>query len=213
MPDNAALAAFGASWLGWDLETGASVPHPDVPGLPKITATPRKYGFHGTLKPPFRLAEGVGFEDLREAVAGLAARLRPATLEGLELAEIGRFLALVPRGEANALADLAFTCVTELDRFRAEADAAEIAKRRAGGLSPRQDAMLLTWGYPYVGEEFRFHMTLSSKLDASELARARNAVARLLPDPPEPFEIGSISLVGERKDGMFQLIHRCALSG
>ena len=61
-PVGSDLADFGAAWLGWDAATAKPVPHPNVPDLPRpvsmITETPRKYGFHGTLNQPFRVAEG-----------------------------------------------------------------------------------------------------------------------------------------------------------
>jgi hypothetical protein len=74
----------------------------------------------------------------------------------------------------------------------------------AAPLSERQRALLIEWGYPYVFDEFRFHMTLSSSLaDAQERAtlvawwQARtNALGPLLvdhaalfvePAPGEPF--------------------------
>ncbi|MCS0466276.1 DUF1045 domain-containing protein, partial [Burkholderia mallei] len=42
---------------------------------------------------------------------------------------------------------------------------AERAKRAAAPLSERQRALLAEWGYPYVLDEYRFHMTLSDPLD------------------------------------------------
>ena len=58
LPPAGALADFGARWLGWDVRRGAAAVQLDLPGLRDATEAPRKYGFHGTLKPPFRLAEG-----------------------------------------------------------------------------------------------------------------------------------------------------------
>ncbi|PKP65441.1 MAG: phosphonate metabolism protein, partial [Alphaproteobacteria bacterium HGW-Alphaproteobacteria-8] len=61
-PPPGPLADFAADWLGWDATAGREMPHPIVPGLPgpveELTRAPRKYGLHGTLKPPFRLAQG-----------------------------------------------------------------------------------------------------------------------------------------------------------
>ena len=60
-PEPGAFANFCARWLGWDAITGAEVAHAEVAGLPcpvsELTETPRKYGFHGTLKPPFHLSD------------------------------------------------------------------------------------------------------------------------------------------------------------
>ena len=48
-----ALAAFGRTWLGRDVERGVDVERPAVDGLAAedlaaVTAEPRHYGFHGT---------------------------------------------------------------------------------------------------------------------------------------------------------------------
>ena len=211
LPDDPGLAAFGAAWLGHDVQTGQPVTQPDIRDVETITATPRKYGFHGTLKPPFRLAEGRRAEDLFEATAALAARLQPARADTLRLARLGKFLALVPVGDAGGIGEIAGACVTELDAFRAPASEAELAKRRAKGLTERQDTLLQNWGYPYVLEEFRFHLTLSGGLDMQALDAAEAALETHLPALPSPFEIASISLVGERADGHFVLIQRFGL--
>ena len=211
LPTDRALTAFGAAWLGWDVETGAPVAQPDVKGIEEATRTPRKYGFHGTLKAPFRLAEGRDAAELRDAVSALAASLNVVSIDGLKLARLGQFLALVPEGKTSGLEALAFACVQRLDHFRRPAEAAELARRRASGLSSRQDALLMEWGYPYVADEFRFHMTLSGKMTAVELDTLKTAAEEHLPDLPRPFDFTSISLAGEREDGAFQLIERFEL--
>jgi putative phosphonate metabolism protein len=207
------LADFGAAWLGWDVVRGAEVPQPDVPGLDDITMTPRKYGFHGTLKPPFRLAEGCSLSALEQATADLAAGLAPGHCDGLELTALGRFLALTPRGDIAGLRRVAEACVRDLDSFRAPAPEAELERRRKAGLSPRQEALLLDWGYPYVMEEFRFHMTLSGRLPQGDIARWSERVQAHMPDLPAPFALDQIALCGERADGRFELLHRYALTG
>jgi hypothetical protein len=63
-----------------------------------------------------------------------------------------------------ALEDLADRCVVEFDEFRRPADEAELARRRAATLTPRQEELLLRWGYPYVLEQWRFHLTLTGRL-------------------------------------------------
>ena len=213
LPDDADLASFGASWLGWDVARGTRCDHPDARGVERFTETPRNYGFHGTLKPPFRLAEDTTFDGLARSVADLAGRHRAIRLDGLRLARIGQFLALVPEGDTTALNRLAFSAITELDRFRSPPSDVELARRRSAGLTPKQDALLVQWGYPYVAEEFRFHLTLTGKLDTDDLEAARQVLATRLPHLPNPFVIGSIALVGEDAEGMFHLIHRYALTG
>ncbi len=184
-----------------------------MPGLDDVTMTPRKYGFHGTLKPPFRLKPGQTAAALEAAVAAMAGRVAPATCDGLRLTPLGRFLALAPYGPLGQLQRVAETCVRDLDCFRAPASAAELTKRRAAGLTERQDALLTQWGYPYVMEEFRFHLTLTGKLPAGASAHWTEVVNRLMPELPQPFVVDQIALCGERPDGRFELIHRYTLAG
>ncbi|MEL6609249.1 MAG: DUF1045 domain-containing protein [Pseudomonadota bacterium] len=213
-PPEGAFADQLAAWLGWDGARGAPVANPDIDSVDvtAITETPRKYGAHGTLKPPMRLADGHSAEDLRAATARLAASLAPVTVERLEIAPLGRFLALVPTGDVTGLADLAARVVMELDPMRAAPSEAELAKRRAAQLSPAQEAHLDRWGYPYVLDQFRFHITLTGRLDKPTLAAAEAALARHL-SPPAPFVIDALSLCGERTvDGRFELIERMPLT-
>lgn len=177
-----------------------------------MTAAPRKYGFHGTLKPPFRLAAGRSYERLEARIAELAHDLTPATCGGLRLTQLGQFLALVPGGETEDLAQVAGVFVKELDTFRAPASAAELTRRRAVGLTPRQAALLNQWGYPYVLDEFRFHLTLTGKLPPNDLSRAAAALHDALPDLPDPFVVDAVALVGERRDGVFEVIRHYKLS-
>ena len=213
IPPEGPLADFGASWLGWDVVAGREADQPLLHGLGDITMTPRKYGFHGTLKPPFRLEEGRSALELEAAVAALANRLAPAQCEGLELTRLGRFLALVPQGDTQDLQGVAQACVCDLDGFRAPAGEDELARRRGAGLSARQEALLLDWGYPYVLEEFRFHLTLSGRLPKDDLPLWEAHVQAHLPVLPRPFILDQIALCGEREDGRFEMLHRYTLAG
>jgi len=179
------LARFGAAWLGRDAESGAPLAPPAVPGfdparLAALTEAPRHYGFHGTLKPPFQLADGSDAAELRAALAVFAARQAAFTIPQLALRQIGDFLAFVPAHEVPALARLADACVSEFESFRAPPAATELARRQAAGLTPRQSALLARWGYPYVMEEFRFHLTLTGPVpEAPERNRLAAALAPL----------------------------------
>jgi hypothetical protein len=212
-PIDDALAGFGAAWLGWDVRTGRAACQADVPGLNDITMTPRKYGFHGTLKPPFRLADGPSTQDLQTAVSKLAGTCAPAHCGGLTLTTLGGFLALTPTGDLTGLERVASACVRDLDTFRAPASDAELARRRSAGLSARQEALMLAWGYPYVMEEFRFHLTLSGRLAQADRTAWMNTARTHLPPLAECYELGSIALCGERPDGRFELIQRYTLKG
>ena len=103
VPEGAFFRA-GSDWLGWDSEMGAEVAHPDVDGLPgsvaEITATPRKYGFHGTIKPPFRLMEGTRREDLEGALAAFCTVRPVVEIPRLVIRRLGGFVACVPEAPA-----------------------------------------------------------------------------------------------------------------
>jgi Protein of unknown function (DUF1045) len=214
-PPPGAFADFGAGWLGWDVARGArAVRTLDVEGADEITATPRRYGFHATLKPPFRLAEGRTEAELRDTLAKVAAATPAIRGARLHLQHLGPFLALVPATDHAPFSMLADAMVRDLDAFRLPPSEAEIARRRASGLTPAEDTYLLRWGYPYVFDAFRFHMTLSGKLDPATAARVEHALAPLLADAvPDPFEITEVTLAGEDEDGYFHELHRYTLSG
>ncbi|MCR9147917.1 MAG: DUF1045 domain-containing protein [Rhodobacteraceae bacterium] len=213
MPPEGAFAAFGARWLGWDALRGRPVPQPALPGIAALTGTPRKYGFHGTLKPPFRLAPGTTADGLSRAVQALAADTAPALAPGLQLSRLGRFFALTIDGEETGVARIAAACVTGLDGFRARPSEAELARRRKSQLSPRQEALLQAWGYPHVLDAFRFHLTLTERVERAALDAVEEQIRAHLPDLPAPFRVDDIVLAGERPDGRFQLVERFTLTG
>ncbi|WP_282022254.1 DUF1045 domain-containing protein [Ruegeria faecimaris] len=214
-PATAEWTQFATRWLGWDMEAGTEVAHPGLDGVDvaAVTEVPRKYGLHATMKPPFRLREGQSVTALQEACATLAASQCAIMMEGLEIARLGRFLALRPLGDTSALNALAAACVQELDMFRSPPSAAELDHRRASRLTPDQDANLVIWGYPYVLNAFRFHITLSGRLDKPVLDSVQRTLENHLgPLLPKPFRIADLALMGEAEDGRFHLIHRYALS-
>ncbi|MBT8409972.1 MAG: DUF1045 domain-containing protein [Alphaproteobacteria bacterium] len=205
------LAKTGAAWLGWDLAAGRRVAQPEVPGLDAsaLTQTPRKYGLHGTLKPPFHLAQGRSEAELQAALSALCRDLAPIALEGLEVAEMSGFVALRPIGDKHGLATMAARIVEGLDAFRAPSTAAEVARRRAAPLTPEQDRLLRRWGYPYVMGAFRFHMTLTGPVPPQELGPVRAALAEMFaPVLPQPFAVEDLVLAGQGADGMFRQISR-----
>jgi len=214
-PEPGALADFGAAWLGWDSAAGVARPHPDVPGLPApvedLTARPRKYGFHGTIKPPFRLAPGTDADDLRAALATFCATAAPVMLDGLRLARIGSFVALVPEGPADALARCAAGAVEALDRFRAPLTAAEIDRRDPARLTDRQRQMLARWGYPYTHADFRFHMTLTGPVGAQADAVCAALAPVVTPLIPRPFAVDALTLLGADGQDRFHQIARYPL--
>jgi putative phosphonate metabolism protein len=212
-PRAGGFADAAASWLGWDPVSGAEVAHPDLAtDLPSLTAEPRKYGFHGTIKPPFRLAEGVDAAAVDAAVGALARELKPVQMPGLELVSLEGFLALVPAGDVLGLTDIAAQVVERLDPLRAPLTDAEIARRRPERLTPRQRELLDQFGYPYVMEEFRFHLTLSGRLTDDQMTMLRPlALAHFDGLQPEPFVLEDLCLFGEAADGRFHILNRYPL--
>lgn len=212
-PDGA-LADAGAGWLGWDVATGQPAAPPDVVGvdLPQLTETPRKYGFHGTLKPPMILREGTTADQMKSQLETFCKTKAAVTLEGLEVTQMGRFFALTPLGDVLALGALAAAIVMDFDPFRAAPSADELARRRASGLSPAQEQHLMDWGYPYVLDQFRFHLTLTGRVKDPR-AIADPIKAYFAPVLTAPFVIDHLTLAGQRADGMFQQIARFPLTG
>jgi putative phosphonate metabolism protein len=210
-PDPGPLADFTAAWLGWDPATGRRVAHPVIEGLPRpvaeLTEAPRRYGFHGTLMAPFRLADPKGEVALYQACSALAMATLPLDLPGLRLSRMGGFLALTPQGDTPGLVDLAATILRRLNPLRARLTPDEIARRRPETLTMRQRAMLEQWGYPYVLDDFQFHMTLTGPLSDADLAATEAALApHLVPLLPRRFEMRDFCLFGEAEDGMFRMV-------
>lgn len=202
---------FGASWLGWDNRTGQDVAQSD-PDQIALTARPRKYGFHGTIKPPFRLADGQTQDALQAATESLCGELNACALPSLQLSQLGSFFALTAPADHVALRQIADPVVRGLEPFRAALSEQDLARRRASRLTPAQDALLIRWGYPYVFDEFRFHLTLTGPCDDPDAAetRLRAELADLI---TQPLTLDSLCLLGEAADGRFHVLKRFALAG
>jgi len=206
----------GAAWLGWDSVAGAACVQPALRDLPvpaeDLTKRPRQYGFHGTLKPPFRLAEGNNLLALKAAIAEIAAEAEPVEIAELKLTAMGRFLAFAPALPDAALSALGAHVVTGLDPFRAPLTASEMERRRAARLTPRQAALLAQYGYPYVLDQFRFHLTLTGPVpDEARGAVAECLSAHFAPTLPAPFHINDLALMGQDAAGRFHLLEKFRL--
>lgn len=201
------LTRIAASWLGRDAFTGGTFSPRPVGLLPAAeiayqTAAARRYGFHATLKAPFQLAEEGEERELVVALAAFCAQMTPFACPRLVIRRLDGFLALVPDQPSAALDQLARDVVVAFERFRAPLTEAELARRNPDALSPRQLKNLHQWGYPYVFEEFRFHMTLTGRVaevDAPRIMRA--AEEHFGPVLEEPLEVGSLALFVEPEPG------------
>ncbi|SIR07336.1 putative phosphonate metabolism protein [Rhizobium sp. RU35A] len=165
-PQDDPLNRAAALWLGRDAFSEQGISPPADSGLPlekwqALTAEPRRYGFHATLKAPFTLSSEKTVEDLAEAFDTFCNRTAPVTIPKLCLAGIGPFFALVPDGDSQAIDALCAEITRAFEPFRAPLSPEDVARRKPERLTERQRALLNEWGYPYVFEEFRFHMTLT----------------------------------------------------
>jgi putative phosphonate metabolism protein len=209
------LTGLSSAWLGRDPATDAPVVQPALDGIEEITAEPRGYGFHATLKPPMRLVEGGDWTGFVAAVREVASRLSPFELPQLAVADLRGFLALRETVPCPALQALADACVEQLDAFRAQPSAEELARRRKAKLSAEQDAMLARWGYPYVFGTWFFHMTLTRRLSDTEKSVIQPAAeAWFAPALAVPRRVEDICLFTQAvPGGAFVLAERMRLRG
>lgn len=170
---NSPLASFGAASLG---RTAAN-PRPDNVGSPhpnkarwlSLTRSPAHYGFHATLKAPFELRPGTTVEGLTQNLQQFTKSQSPIPLTGLAPRHLSGFAALTLTSQPPALRSLAQQVVETFEPFRQPLSDADIQRRKQQALTPRQVELLDRFGYPYVDEEFRFHMTLTGPLSEQDL--------------------------------------------
>ncbi|HTD04080.1 phosphonate metabolism protein/1,5-bisphosphokinase (PRPP-forming) PhnN [Undibacterium sp.] len=216
-PDqNSAWWTAGCRWLGRDPVTGQDLQQPAVDGIPplvlqQLSSDARRYGFHATLKAPFRLAEGFHEEHLLHTLAAFCAVQTRITVPAPTVLPMGDFLALRTSEESRDINALAMRCVSFFDFLRAPPGDAELGKRRSNQLTQRQEQLLQRWGYPYTEEEYRFHLTLTDKLagvDADIVYSLRKAAEAFF-DLGAPLLINGIALFREDAPGApFALVRR-----
>lgn len=168
-PPESALYRFGAETIGYDAFSGEEIAGPEelwhaLPDWHALTDEPRRYGFHATLKAPFVLVGDKSEDDLQTAFHTFAAATRQRPRIAPQIALISGFVAIVPSQADEDLSSLAGDCVTAFNAFRAPLSAEERQRRLRAPLTPRQIAHLDRWGYPYVFDTFRFHMTLTGRI-------------------------------------------------
>lgn len=210
-----ALWDFGTSWLGWDARQGGKVRRmAELPEIAdKVTDAPRPYGFHATLKAPFRLAEGRKPDEMALALRLLCDRLSPLTLDMAPSCDWG-FVALRPRHQPPELIALESSLVTRLDEFRAPLTPQEYDRRRPDALSPQARKHLDHWGYPFVLELFSYHLTLSGALPVPQAQALRATLQpHLAPLIAAPMPVRTVALMGEDEAGFFHLIEEMPLRG
>ncbi|MFZ6864316.1 DUF1045 domain-containing protein [Undibacterium sp. Ji67W] len=204
----------GCQWLGRDPAKTERMEQIRIPKvlpnvLQHLTTDARRYGFHATLKAPFRLAPGHHVKDLERTLEAFCRQQQAIEIPCPQLEWMGNFLAIRPIGDTSLLNQLAMQCVSQFDHLRAALKPGELARRQQQQLSARQLRLLQHWGYPYTAEEYRFHMTLTDSLDNTDSAEAILRAAQSHFDIGEPLVIRSIALFHETNPGEdFRLLKR-----
>ncbi|MBZ9935056.1 DUF1045 domain-containing protein [Mesorhizobium sp. BR1-1-16] len=214
------LCRAATRWLGRDAFGDVEGPLPEVEGLAAGTleaylADPARYGFHGTLKAPFSLAEGADEAGLLAAVDRVAAASARITIPELVVRRLGRFFALVPNEPVAALDAWAGRIVRDFDAFRAPLSEADIERRRKSGLTLDEEANLLRWGYPYVFDAFRFHMSLTGRVPREDMEVVDAALRRHFAGlEGRPFVIDRLAVFVEPERGApFEIRHVAEFGG
>jgi hypothetical protein len=188
----------GCRWLSRDPESGAALTPPVVHALaerstdvPTLARAPRRYGWHGTLVAPARGAEGIAFDAIVDHARRWARQQRPFDL-AVDVAALERFVAIRPATDegAAAMRALAGSALHAFAHLRARPSETEQRRRLETNLTARQRELLDQWGYPYVLDEFRFHMTLSDSIEAPERQAMIDWWRQRLP------ELGSLPIHG-----------------
>jgi hypothetical protein len=206
---------MGSSWLGWDTISGQPASQPEAGSAVKIqeiTDAPRKYGLHATIKAPFRLANNVTVLELEQQFKILCGSIKPIVFN-LKLSELSGFFALTPTVKNTELRKLHSKVVRELDYFRAQPTKEEIIKRRENQLTSEQDQNLIKWGYPYIFEDFYFHITLTGKIPEDFRNKVKDEIENFFqPVLQQKINLSELALVGEAKDGNFYVIRQMPLA-
>jgi hypothetical protein len=183
-----------------------------------VTSEPRRYGFHATLKAPFRLRGDLSVADLIGRIAEFARGFGPFDAGELSVgafaASEGRaFVALRPEGDLKELQAFEGSVVRALDPLRAPLTDGERQRRRPERLTPRQAYYLDAWGYPYVLDEFRLHFTLTNAIPhADSVARALEREFRLRV-ASRALRIDALTLFAESEpEGEFKILRRFPLA-
>lgn len=180
-PKDSVLTRLAASWLGRDPFSGEATTPPTTGTLNAAeiafhSAAARRYGFHATLKAPFHLAAAQSETALVRAVSAFAANAEPFVIPRLVVGQLDGFFALIPEAPVAALNKLADEVVRAFDDFRSPLTETEIERRNPDALSAEEFQNLHRWGYPYVFDAFRFHMTLTGRVAGEEASRVKAAL-------------------------------------
>lgn len=181
------LGRFGCHWLGRSAAELDS--HPvDLPENleqhkhQQLIEAPKHYGFHGTLKAPFELNTAYTSNDLDEALQNFAQKFPSFTIDRLKLQTIASFIALTPEEQSENLSllqSLHEELTENIDYLRAPLSDYDKNRFMARDLSTKLKENLLNFGYPFVLESFKFHLTLTSSLKKDDISSYFELLDRL----------------------------------
>jgi putative phosphonate metabolism protein len=212
-PADDPLAMAAATWLGRDAFLDGNVAMPVVDGfapedMKALTEDPRRYGFHATIKAPFTLAEGRSESELLQALDEFSAECEAFDIPRIKIGQLGPFFALVPAELCEPLQAFAGETVRRFEPFRAPLSPEDIARRKPDKLSLAQRDNLKNWGYPYVFDEFRFHMTLTGPVPSAQQPAMQKALDEAFAGfVDKPLSITTLALFVEPRRGAPFKVH------
>lgn len=224
-PKESNLEEFGRYWFGWDPLNAKLINNKrrinylnrfgikNLINIDKNVLIAKKYGFHGTLIPPFKLNKNYSTNTLFKKTEEIAKKLKKFKFYKFKLKKINNFYAFVQNKKNNNINKLSNRLVRELFKFRSPLTKKEIDRRNPSKLSKLQLNILYKWGYPYLMSEFNFHMTLASEVTGNKLYLELKKIERnkeIILNEINNFD--KIYIFGENQKGMFENLENFSLS-
>ena len=219
------LEEFGKQWFGWDPLDAKFINKKqrinylnrfgikNLKNIDKNVLIAKKYGFHGTLIPPFKLNKNYSTNTLFKKTEDIAKKFKKFKFYKFKLKIINNFYAFIQNKKNSDINKLSNRLVKELFKFRSPLTKKEIDKRNPSKLSKLQLNILYKWGYPYLMTEFNFHMTLASEVTGNKLYSELKKIEKkkeIILNEINNFD--KIYIYGENQKGMFENLENFSLS-
>lgn len=202
------LTRRAAEWLGRDAFDDRATRPPDASIDPYVSG-PARYGFHATLKAPFRLAPGRSIDELHAELTRYSPSRDDIAVGRLRIRRIEGFFALTAQYPSPQLAGLKDHLCAGFEPFRAPLSEADVVRRRPETLTARQRDNPQRWFYHHTGPDFRFHMTLTNAV--ADEGEAHSLEQRLHdhfgPVLRKPIVIDALTLFVEPRPGEHFQVH------
>ena len=206
-PEESRLNRAAVSWLGRCAFSGNVIAGPASKRLTAAeaayhTAAARRYGFHATIVAPFTLSPDETEDSLIAALSNYAGQAQGLVIPRLVLKRLDGFFALMPYHQSSELTEFAGDIVGKFNAFGAPLSESEMQRRLASVKTASQRQNLVQWGYPYVFDDFRFHMTLTGRVPDNAAPSVEAAIidhfGSLI---GAPLEIDALALFQEAEPG------------